>query len=70
MSNCVLLTDTNTVPWVGPISTFFEQLVRASTSHISIKPSSACGCVMWFSQGNQTYGLVRLDISELILEGK
>ena len=57
-------------PWVGRISTFCEQLVRAPTSHMSDKPSSACGCVRWFSQGNPTYWLVRLDISELILEGK
>ena len=64
MSNCVLLTDTNTAPWD------FEQLVRAPTSHMSNKPSSACDCVRWFSQGNPTYLLVRLDMSELILEGK
>ena len=57
-------------PRVGGISTFCEQLVQARTSHMSDKPSSACGCVRWFSQGNPTYRLVRLDMSELILEGK
>ena len=39
-------------------------------SNMSNKPSSACGCVRWFSQGHPTYRLVCLDMSELILEGK
>ena len=51
MSNCVLLTDTNTAPWVGHLCTFCEQLVRAQMSHMSDRPSSACGCVRWFYPG-------------------